>query len=123
MHDVGYLLFQFVNELCGIVFLVLDVIAGKPENAHIARNSMASKALDTLCEYDSKHGTNNLELLFVYLTNERRASDTAQIMHMHRNNVIYRIGKISEMIGMDLNESGTRFRLLMAYEIYTPKEQ
>ncbi len=99
------------------------VIAGKPETAHIARNSMASKALDTLCEYDSKHGTNNLELLFVYLTNERRASDTAQIMHMHRNNVIYRIGKISEMIGMDLGESGTRFRLLMAYEIYTPKEQ
>ena len=68
------------------------------------------------------HFTNNLELLFVYLTNERRASDTAQIMHMHRNNVIYRIGKISDMINMDLNESGVRFRLLMAYEIYTPRE-
>ena len=99
------------------------IIAADPENAHIARNSMASKALDLLHDYDLKHGTNNLDLLFVYLTNERRASDTAQIMHMHRNNVIYRIGKISEMIEMDLGESGTRFRLLMAYEIYTPKEQ
>jgi len=99
------------------------IIAGSPESAHIAKSSLSTRALDTLAEYDEKHGTNNLELLFVYLTNERRASDTAQIMHMHRNNVIYRVGKISDMINMDLNNSGVRFRLLMAYEIYTPKEK
>ena len=43
-------------------------------------------------------------------------------MHMHRNNVIYRIGKICDMISMDLDQCGVRFRLLMAYEIYQSKE-
>ena len=98
------------------------IYSRKNSIAHIAKSCRAYKALEILSDHDAKHSTNNLELLYVYLTNERRASDTAQIMHMHRNNVIYRVGKISDMIGMDLNESGVRFRLLMAYEIYTPKE-
>ncbi len=88
-----------------------------------AASTKASRALKTLAEHDAKHGTNNLKLLFVYLTNERKASDTAKIMHMHRNNVIYRVGKIADMINMDLSDSGVRFRLLLAYEIYRGKEQ
>ena len=99
------------------------LLSADEQNAHIATNTRAANALRVLKSYDSRHGTNNLELLFEYLTNERRASDAAQVMHMHRNNVIYRIGKISDMIGMDLNDSGTRFRLLLAYEAYESKEQ
>ena len=94
------------------------ILSSNRKNESILSQTRASKALEILVEHDRKHSTNNLELLFVYLTNERRASDTAQIMHMHRNNVIYRIGKISEMINMDLNECGIRFRLLMAYATY-----
>ena len=99
------------------------LLSADAKSTVIAKHTLAAKALRTLNDYDQKHGTNNLMLLFVYLINERRASDTAQIMHMHRNNVIYRIGKISDMIGMDLADSGVRFRLLIAYEIYDIKEQ
>ena len=99
------------------------LLAADEQNAHIAANTRAANALKVLRDYDAKHGTNNLMLLYEYLINERRASDAAQVMHMHRNNVIYRIGKISDMTGMDLNDSGTRFRLLLAYEVYDSKEQ
>ena len=99
------------------------MLTSSSEILHIAASTKASRALKTLADHDAKHGTNNLRLLFVYLTNERKASDTAKIMHMHRNNVIYRVGKIADMINMDLSDSGVRFRLLLAYEIYRRKEQ
>ena len=97
------------------------IMAGTKESHHISRRTWAAKALQKLYDYDQKHETNNLELLYVYLSNERKASETAQIVHMHRNNVIYRVGKISEIIEMDLNSSVVRLRLLMAYEVFSPK--
>ena len=98
------------------------IITNSDQNAVVVKNSSAYKALEKLDEYDRKRGTNNLELLYAYLLNERKASETAQIMHMHRNNVIYRIGKITEMIGMDLGDAAVRLRLLLCYEIYRTKE-
>ena len=84
----------------------------------VIKYSAAYRALDKLSENDSKRGTNNFELLYAYLINERKASETAQIMHMHRNNVIYRIGKICEMTGLDLSDPDVRLRLMLCYEIY-----
>ena len=97
------------------------IMVGTKESHHISRQTWAYRALQKLYEYDRKHDTNNLELLYVYLSNERKASETSQIVHMHRNNVIYRIGKISEIIEVDLNSSFVRLRLLMAYEVFSPK--
>ncbi len=84
----------------------------------VIKYSAAYRALDKLSGNDAKRGTNNFELLYAYLVNERKASETAQIMHMHRNNVIYRIGKICEMTGLDLSDPDVRLRLLLCYEIY-----
>ena len=84
----------------------------------VIKYSAAYRALDKLRENDVRRGTNNFELLYAYLINERKASETAEIMHMHRNNVIYRIGKISEMTDLDLSDPDVRLRLLLCYEIY-----
>lgn len=92
------------------------------EDSSVIKYSAAYRALDKLCEHDKKRGTNNFELLYAYLINERKASETAQIMHMHRNNVIYRISKICEMIGSDLSDPHVRLRLLLCYEIYRNKD-
>lgn len=99
------------------------LMCGSAESARLARSTKAYGALRKLQQYDDQHGTNNLELLYVYLNNDRKATDTAAIMHMHRNNVIYRIGRICDLIEMDLDDSRVRFRLLLAYEIFSPIEQ
>ncbi len=98
------------------------LMCGTPETARLARTTRASAALMTLYDYDRQHGTNNLELLFVYLNNDRKATETAGFMHMHRNNVIYRINRICEMTELDLDDSTVRFRLLLAYEIFSPMD-
>ena len=91
-------------------------------DSSVIRYSAAYRVLDKLHENDIKRGTNNLELLYAYLINERKASETAQIMHMHRNNVIYRIGKICELTGLDLSAPDVRLRLLLCYDIYKRKD-
>ena len=91
-------------------------------NSSVIKCSASYRALDKLCENDQKRGTNNFELLYSYLINERKASETAEIMHMHRNNVIYRISKICELTGLDLSDPDVRLRLLLCYDIYKRKE-
>ena len=95
------------------------LLCSSPENVRMAQRTRAYRALKTLQEYDDQHATNNLALLYFYLTNDRRATETAARLHMHRNNVIYRISRIEEMIDMELSDSSVRFRLLLAYEMFS----
>lgn len=60
---------------------------------------------------------NNLNLLRCYLLSERNLSVTARLLHMHRNSVIYRVGKISDTLGVDLNNPDVRLRLLISFKI------
>lgn len=101
---------------------VRQLLTSDPQTTKLATTSQASKKLAEIIAYDKKHGTNNLELLKVYLDFDRRATETAQVMHMHRNNVIYRIGRICEYTGIDLEKADVRFKLLLAYEVLPKAE-
>ncbi len=94
------------------------LLTADPQSAYLARNTIAYNMLKNISDYDKKHGTNNLELLYVYLRYDRKATETAKTMHMHRNNVIYRVGRICEQTGINLDDADMRFRLLLAYEIF-----
>lgn len=59
----------------------------------------------------------NLYLLRNYLLTERSLSATAKLLHMHRNSVIYRLGKIRETLGVDLDDPDVRLRLLISFKI------
>ena len=99
------------------------LLASDPQNAILIQSSKSYKSLMLIDGYDKKHGTNNFELLYEYLKFDRKATETAQTMHMHRNNVIYRIGRICEQINIDLDNPDERFRLLLAYEVYPHKSK
>lgn len=59
----------------------------------------------------------NLTLLHNYLLTERSISITAKRMHMHRNSVIYRLGKIQETLGVNLSDPDIRLRLLLSFKV------
>jgi len=107
---------------CAVVFndcYPKYLLTADPQNALLANSTIASNKLKEISEYDEKHNTNNYELLYEYLRFDRKATETAEKMHMHRNNVIYRIGRICEQVNLDLEDPDVRFRLLLAYEIFT----
>lgn len=79
----------------------------------------AGKALARIEELDRKNGSNNLQLLFTYLMNERRAKETGEAMHLHRNSVVYRIEHLCEAARLgDLDDPNVRTGLLMSLLMY-----
>ena len=67
--------------------------------------------------WDSEHGTDYYRILFVLLSLERSYTKAAEVLHMHRNNVIYHAKRISEQFSVDLEDPGVRLRLLMLYRV------
>lgn len=79
-------------------------------------NRAYSKCLDQL--NDGKGGAlDNLRLLYVYLSVERNVAHTARLVHMHRNGVLYRIEKIKDTLGLDLESPEVRLRLMISFKI------
>ena len=73
--------------------------------------------LDQIRRYDIDHKTDYYRILFIFLSFDRQFTKTANLLHMHRNNVIYHIGRISDIFSLDLDDPGQRLRLLILYRL------
>ncbi|RYM05042.1 PucR family transcriptional regulator [Sporolactobacillus sp. THM7-7] len=58
-----------------------------------------------------------LHTLFVYLESNCQISETAKKLYVHRNTVIYRIEKCENLLGIQLKDPGTTFRLRFAFRL------
>ena len=85
----------------------------KKENADTIRHS----ALEILRKYDRDHGTDFFETLRIYMYNERNQVKTAEQLYLHRNSLYYRINRILEITGLNLDNPETRLHILLSYQI------
>ena len=67
--------------------------------------------LRLLEEFDKRDGTYHVESLAAYLNNGRSVARAAQELHVHKNSVYYRLQRISELTGLDLDSELTCFLL------------
>lgn len=73
------------------------------------------KKFRLLYDYDVLHGSKYLNILYVFLNNERSASITGKITKMHRNNVLYHTKKLEQLLGVDLNNVMLRSHLRASF--------
>lgn len=106
---------QFKNLLTFSMYFSYCMIDQDGYNEKIWRSSKYGKLLLDLYASDLEKETNNLELLYTYLANERRATETAVELHMHRNNILYRIKRIEEALDVSLDDRLTRLNLTMSF--------
>ena len=78
---------------------------------------MCAPQILTMLRHDKEKGTDNYKVLYTYLENDRVTSEAAQLLHMHRNNVNYRIKRIEELFGLNLSDSEERLRIQMSFRI------
>jgi len=76
-----------------------------------------TKYLGPLASYDNEHDSQYMETLKIYLLSDCNLLETSSRMFTHRNTIVYRIKKIKELLGSDLDNSSIKFNLLMAFYI------
>ncbi|MDR0468897.1 MAG: helix-turn-helix domain-containing protein, partial [Peptococcaceae bacterium] len=81
-------------------------------------NSFAFGAIKTLKLYDDKHGTNLLETLTAYLKCERNATSASELLHVHRNTVLYHVRKIEDILDVSLDSPDARMKLMIGFKAF-----
>lgn len=68
-------------------------------------------------DYDQRHGTEYGVTLATYLRYSKDINQTASILFVHRNTVRYRLERVAELFGIDLDDDTTSANLILAGEI------
>lgn len=79
----------------------------------------AARWLRPLVSYDATKGTELVATLSTYLDNGGRYETTAQALSIHRSTLKYRLQRIRELSGYDLNDPETHFNLQLATRAWT----
>lgn len=71
-------------------------------NDHVNLMNYCHPAIWALWEYDQAHGTELVETLFAYMQNSCNTARTSALLSLHKNTLLYRLGRIREVTGNDL---------------------
>ena len=67
--------------------------------------------LKKLIEYDKQNGTDLMTTLEIYIKNGKRIDKTAEDLFVHRNTVRYRIDRIIDIMGIDMDDGEILFNI------------
>lgn len=95
------------NEL-GVYQLLLAVSDNE------AKRNYYNNILGKLEQYDKNNRADYLDFLSTYLDCNCNINETADKLFVHRNTVVYKIKKISELLDCDLSEMEVRVELYLA---------
>lgn len=87
-------------------------------NSALKNNPSFEKMHPTLLalqEYDCQHHTEFYCTLRCYLYEERSVKRSAARLKIHKNTLLFRIKKISELINLNLEDTNTRTNLILAF--------
>lgn len=79
--------------------------------------SFCEPCLLQMLHADTKKSRQQLEILYTYLRCDRKLTDVANKLGMHRNNVIYHVKRMEEDFHLTLDDPDVRLRLLMSFEV------
>ena len=71
--------------------------------------------LDALMEYDKDHNTSFTNSLYSYLKHSRNITETAKVLHLHRNSMIYHLKRIEDILGFPLTDSDTLLHIELSF--------
>lgn len=79
--------------------------------------SFLREYIQPLIEYDQKNDFQLIKTLEAYFMHKCNIKDTASYLHVHYNTVVYRIQKIKDILGFDLEEWNVSLNLQLALRI------
>ncbi len=101
------------------MMIVLDYCVQEyvQRNGHTDICYLAHPALVHIARYDARQGTDLRQVLYQYLVFGGNVQRTAAALYMHRNTVMNKLKKISEMVPLDLSDGLLCQRLLLSCQV------
>jgi DNA-binding PucR family transcriptional regulator len=91
------------------------LLLGLHDQAEVRR--FYNETLGRLVDYDREHNTDLVDTLRAFFEQNANASETARKLFVHRNTLNYRLRRIAEIVGLDLDNADTRLALQVALRI------
>jgi sugar diacid utilization regulator len=98
-------------------YYLFCLLGESKDNPELWYHSEFHHMLNKLHHYDLRHKSNTIQLLNIYLNNERSATKTGSVLNMHRNNVLYHVNRIEELLNIDFDDPTTRFMMLLSFSL------
>jgi sugar diacid utilization regulator len=96
-------------EGTGTYKLLFRVLQENPEELE----AFYGETLEPVVLYDSRYGTELVKTLTTYLENDASTVRTATGLFAHRHTIRYRLDRVSELTGLDVDKSEDRERLML----------
>jgi sugar diacid utilization regulator len=93
----------------GTYKLLFRVLQEDPEELE----AFYGETLERVVHYDSRYGTELVQTLITYLDNDASTVRTAGDLFAHRHTIRYRLDRVSELTGLDVDKSEDRERLTL----------
>jgi len=74
-------------------------------------------ALQVLRQYDKDNRSDLYNTLYTYLENQKSLVATAEKLYIHRNTLVYRINRIQELTGLELDNANVVYTLMDSFRI------
>lgn len=74
-------------------------------------------ALLRLQEHDERHNTELMDTLYCFLLTAGSNARSAELLSLHKNSMLYRMGKIEKLLGLDLSSGEVRFALFGSFRV------
>jgi purine catabolism regulator len=75
------------------------------------------QTLAALVNYDRGHDTQLVDTLEAFFAQHGNVSQTAERLFLHRNSLLYRLERIADITGLDLDDADDRFSLQLALKL------
>ena len=108
----GYSLFEEIGSYTILHDLNFSVVT-----------TFINSQLGPLLDFADKKNMDLFQTLNVYLQNNGNAKSTSEELFIHRSSLLYRLEKIEALLDVELDDSETRFNLMMAMKLYDLNRQ
>ncbi len=96
-------------------FSLYELLLGVNDAAILS--SFCDRWLAPLSNYDGQHNTDLLPTLDAYFSNNGNMARTAHVLNIHRNTLVYRLSRITEIMQLDMDDANVRLNLQLALKV------
>ena len=89
---------------------------------HPALRKFCDQIVGPLAKYDQGHRSSLVETLSSYFDHHGNASKTADALYIHRNTLLYRLERIQELTGQELDQADNRLALNLALKFWQMRD-